>query len=78
MRNNPSSASQNHTTFAPQNWTWLEAQDDVRVIDPNGQAYAASIDAKTADSSVVWIRRQDIGTRHMLDHRDGTRIVSGT
>lgn len=76
MRRNPFSDRQ--TLLAPQNWGQLEPQDEVLVIDSSGRSYVAAIDAKTPDSSVVWVRRQDIGTRHMLDHRDGVRIVSGS
>ena len=75
MKQNPASDSQ--ISLAPQNWGQLEPQDQVRVIDSSGRSYAAAIDTKTSDSSVVWVRRQDIGTRHMIDHRDGIRIVSG-
>ncbi|ALV41308.1 hypothetical protein AU252_09220 [Pseudarthrobacter sulfonivorans] len=75
MSKNPSSKSQ--TSFGPQNWSGLDASDDVQVVSSDGHSYAAVIDAKTADSSVVWIRRRDIGTRHMLEHHDGILIVPG-
>lgn len=59
----------------PQDWTALAAEDLVTVIEPWGLKYEALIEDKTRDSDVVWIRRTDIGSRHLIERHDGIRIV---
>jgi hypothetical protein len=63
------------TTYFPiQDWTELAQQDIVRVIEPGGAGYRATIDTKTPDSSVVWIITAT-GYRRAFDAREGVRIV---
>ncbi|WP_437770373.1 hypothetical protein [Arthrobacter sp. KNU40] len=66
---------QEQVSNTPQDWTELEPKTDVDVIGPDGTSYRAVIDAMTPDSKIVWVRRLDVGSRHLLDHRDGVRIV---
>ena len=61
-------------TIEPRNWARLRINDPVTVIEPHGYAYEAVVDSKTPDSSVIWVRRPDINTRHLIECRDGVRI----
>lgn len=58
----------------PQDWTALKTGDEVYVVEPGGYTYSGRIDAKTERSDVVWIRCNGLGTRHLLDHRDGIQV----
>lgn len=60
---------------APQDWSNIEVDDHVKVIDNKSASYKAIIDAKTQDSTIIWIRRTDLGTRQLVDHRDGMLLV---
>jgi hypothetical protein len=59
-----------------QDWSTLESKTDVDVIGPDGTNYEAVVHSMTQDSRVVWVPRQDVGSRHLLDHCDGVRDVS--
>jgi hypothetical protein len=58
-----------------QDWAVLTAGDLVSVREPQGAAYEAWIDDKTADSGIVWIQRVDLGSRHLIEQRDGIVII---
>lgn len=58
-----------------QNWTLLNVDDPVTIVDAQGHTYGAVIDDKMPDSSVVWIRRTDINTRHLFECRGNVRIL---
>lgn len=73
MKRNASVKEQEPSTS--QDWTELEPKTDVDVIGPDGTSYEAVIDAMTQDSKIVWVRRLDVGSRHLLFHSDGVRIV---
>ncbi|WP_437770387.1 hypothetical protein [Arthrobacter sp. KNU40] len=62
-------------SHVPQDWSNLEPKIDVDVIGPDGTSYGAVVDAMTQDSRVVWVRRLDVGSRHLFDHRDGVLII---
>jgi hypothetical protein len=59
----------------PQDWSKIEVDDRVKVIDNKSTGYEAIIDAKTQDSTIIWIRRTDLGTRQLVDHRDRLLLV---
>ena len=59
----------------PQDWTQLEIHEPVTVIEPRGYRYHAVIEDKMPDSSIVWIRRTDSLTRHLIEMHDGTHIL---
>jgi hypothetical protein len=59
----------------PQDWSNIEVDDLVKVVDNKSTGYKAVIDAKTQDSTIIWIRRTDLGTRQLVDHRDGLLLV---
>jgi hypothetical protein len=59
----------------PQDWSKIKVDDHVTVIDNKSLGYEAIIDAKTQDSTIIWIRRTDLGTRQLMDHRDGLLLV---
>jgi hypothetical protein len=56
-------------------WKDLAAGDLVSVYEPRMSAYQAWIDEKTPNSDIVWIRRADLGSRHLIERQDGVLIV---
>ena len=56
-------------------WSDLATGDLVSVVGPRGAAYQGWIDEKMPSSDIVWIRRSDLGSRHLLDREDGVLIV---
>ncbi|MDP9696211.1 UNVERIFIED_ORG: hypothetical protein J2X79_003790 [Arthrobacter globiformis] len=56
-------------------WSGLAAGDLVSVLAPRMNAYQAWIDEKTPSSDIIWIRRADLGTRHLIERQDGVLIV---
>jgi hypothetical protein len=58
-----------------QNWTDLEPNGNVQVVDTDGASYTAVVDDISDDSTLVWIRRQDDWSRHLIEHRAGIRII---
>lgn len=59
----------------PQDWGPLREGDRVLVDDRSGFLHEAEIEAKSADSSIIWIRRTDLNTRHLLEWQDGVRLT---
>jgi hypothetical protein len=57
-----------------QDWTGLNAGDRVQVFHPKIGPYTATVDTKTADSSVLWVYREG-GDRRAFDAREGIKIV---
>lgn len=58
----------------PQEWSSLLPGTLVDVTERNGYSYRAYIDTKTDTADIIWVRRHDIGTRHLLDQIDGAVI----
>ena len=56
-------------------WSDLATGDLVSVVGPRGAAYQGWIDEKMPSSDMVWIRRSDLGSRHLLHREDGVLIV---
>jgi hypothetical protein len=65
------------TNHPVQDWTALNFNDRVRVLETGRPAYMASVDTKTEDSSVVWII-SDQGVRRAFDAKEGIRILPVT
>jgi hypothetical protein len=59
----------------PQDWRLLEISAPITVIDPKGFSYEAWVEEKTRDSHIVWVRRWDLGSRHLVERHDGFRLV---
>lgn len=62
-------------TYVPQDWTNLEPSTKVEIIHYDGYRYRATVDAMTPDTKIVWVHRLDDGSRHLLEYRDGARII---
>jgi hypothetical protein len=58
----------------PQVWREIEQHSAVEVLDAAGFTYRGTVLEKTEDSSVVWIIRDDLGTRHCIHNCDGLMI----
>jgi hypothetical protein len=58
----------------PQVWTEIQQHSAVEVLDAAGFTYIGTVLDKTADSSVVWIIRDDLGSRHCIHNCDGLMI----
>jgi hypothetical protein len=56
-------------------WSDLATGDLVSVVEPRMAAYQGWIDEKMPSSDIVWIRRSDLGSRHLIDRDDGVVIV---
>jgi len=56
-------------------WSDLATGDLVSVVEPRGSAYQAWVDEKMPTSDIVWVRRYDLGSRHLVDREDGVLIV---
>lgn len=63
------------TTEHPvQDWSELKIHEPVNVFERGKAGYMAAIDAKTSDSSVVWIITEQ-GFRRAFDAREGILLV---
>lgn len=58
-------------------WSDLATGDLVSVVEPRTAAYQGWIDEKMPSSDIVWIRRSDLGSRHLIHRQDGVLIVRG-
>lgn len=58
----------------PLEWSSLLPGTLVYVTERNGYSYRAYIDTKTDMADIIWVRRHDVGTRHLLDPIDGAVI----
>jgi hypothetical protein len=47
----------------------------VYVTERNGYSYRAYIDTKTDMADIIWVKRHDVGTRHLLEQIDGASSV---
>lgn len=56
-------------------WSDLATGDLVSVFEPLMTAYQGWIDDKMPSSDIVWIQRADLGSRHLIERRDGVLIV---
>lgn len=56
-----------------QDWAQLEAGDHVSVVEPGQDAYEAHVNAKTDDSTVIWI--DSPRGRRAFDFREGIRVT---
>lgn len=56
-------------------WSALSSEDKVVVTEPGRHGYPATIDAKTADSAVVWVIDEG-GQRRAFDHREGVELAA--
>ncbi|MBT2248756.1 hypothetical protein JHV56_08625 [Arthrobacter sp. BHU FT2] len=63
--------------YPAQDWNGIEIGSTVDVHLPGGYSYPGSVDDKTADSGVIWIR-SDGGTRRMFGHLEGVRLAPRT
>lgn len=63
---------------AMQDWTLLDSNDSVEVVEANGRRYPAVVDTKTADSTVVWVI-DELGSRRAFHCREnvGLTVVAG-
>lgn len=59
---------------ARQDWTVLDANDPVEVVEANGRRYPAVVDTKTADSTVVWVIDTS-GCRRAFDYREDVGLT---
>ena len=60
-----------------QDWRGFDTGHLVDVHLPDGFTFHGTVDAKTADSGVIWIR-SDAGTRRMFGHLEGVRLARRT
>ncbi len=60
-----------------QDWRGFDTGHLVVVHQPDGFTFPGTVDAKTADSGVIWIR-SDAGTRRMFGHLEGVRLTRRT
>lgn len=56
-------------------WSALSVGDRVVVTEPGRPGCRATVDTKTADSTVVWVV-DDGGQRRAFDHREGIDLVA--
>ncbi|MFJ4172049.1 hypothetical protein ACIPY3_21275 [Paenarthrobacter sp. NPDC089714] len=66
--------SQAQGSIDPENWEILKINDVVSVVKPDGHVFPAIVDNKTTDSAVIWVRRLDVGSRHLFESRDGVKV----
>lgn len=59
---------------APSGKAHRSLHDSVEVIEASGRQYSAVVDAKTADSSVVWVIDTS-GCRSAFDHRADVELT---
>ena len=62
-----------------ENWSSIEVGSTVEVVISAHHSYVGRMDAKTPDSTIVWVVRTTGQGRQMYGHRDGVRLrpVSG-
>ena len=60
-----------------QDWNGIPPGLAVEVLLPGGFTFHGTVDAKTAESCVVWIR-SDAGLRQMFGHLEGVRLEPRT
>lgn len=53
-----------------QDWSGLRPAQSVLVHEPLGEAYAATVDAITEDSSVIWVVCERYYQRRAFDYRE--------
>lgn len=63
-----------HKDNPAQDWTELATNDPVIIAEPGRERRRATIDAKTPDSTVVWVIYKD-RSRRAFDHREGIRLI---
>ncbi len=78
-RSSGGKAARGHEEAADQgqDWRGFDAGHLVDVHLPDGFSFHGTVDAKTADSGVIWIR-SDAGTRRMFGHLEGVRLARRT
>ncbi|MFC9769992.1 MULTISPECIES: hypothetical protein [unclassified Pseudarthrobacter] len=78
-RSSGAKAAQGHEDAADrgQDWNGFDAGQLVDVHLPDGFSFHGTVDAKTADSGVIWIR-SDAGIRRMFGHLEGVRLARRT
>ncbi|YCH06387.1 hypothetical protein ACTAQJ_14840 [Arthrobacter sp. alpha11c] len=57
----------------PQDWTDLDIGDPVTVTEPGQDFYQATVDAKTLDSTILWVNTSP--GRRAFDFREGVLIA---
>ncbi|KQQ82423.1 hypothetical protein [Arthrobacter sp. Leaf137] len=78
-RSSGAKAAQGHEESADQGQDW-HGFDTGQLVDvhlPDGFSFHGTVDAKTSDSGVIWIR-SDAGTRRMFGHLEGVRLARRT
>lgn len=63
-----------HAADQGQDWHGFDTGHLVDVHLPDGFSFPGTVDAKTADSSVIWVR-SDAGTRRMFGRFEGVRLA---
>lgn len=78
-RSSGGKAARGHEDTASQGQDWhrFETGQLVDVHLPDGFSFHGTVDAKTSDSGVIWIR-SDAGTRRMFGHLEGVRLARRT
>jgi hypothetical protein len=70
---NTSNALDADAVHGVQDWQGIAPGVAVEVHLPGGFSFQGTVDAKTADYGVVWIR-SDAGLRQMFGHLEGVRL----
>jgi hypothetical protein len=60
--------------YPTEDWTGLTEGAAVEVAYAAGHSYVGLVDAKTADSSVIWVTGYPGVVRRMYGHQEGVRL----
>jgi hypothetical protein len=60
--------------YAAEDWTSFREGAAVEVAHAAGHSYVGRVDAKTADSSIIWVIGSPGVGRRMYGHQEGVRL----
>ncbi len=61
-------------SYPSQNWSAIGVGETVQVLHANKFSYHGTVEAKTADSMILWVVSSGGQGRAMYGHADGVRI----
>ncbi|UTT71266.1 hypothetical protein NMQ03_09380 [Arthrobacter sp. DNA4] len=70
----PGDSTGDFQPYSAQDWTLIDVGSAVEVIPAAGPAYRGRVDAKTPDSTIVWVVSLDGTGRQMHGNREGVHL----